>query len=69
MLLEERVAVVTGSGRGLGRAIAERLAHAGADVAIHDLDATAPAKYGEAVKDGSLIRGKLLEAPRNGSAK
>jgi NAD(P)-dependent dehydrogenase (short-subunit alcohol dehydrogenase family) len=39
---------VTGSGRGLGRAMAERLAEQGADLAIHDLDWTAPAKYGEA---------------------
>ena len=43
-----RVALVTGSGRGLGRAIAEHLAHLGATVAIHDISDTAPAQYGEA---------------------
>ncbi len=43
-----KIAFVTGSGRGLGRAMAERLAELGADVAIHDLSRTAPAKYGEA---------------------
>jgi 3-oxoacyl-[acyl-carrier protein] reductase len=46
--LAGRIAFVTGSGRGLGRAMAERLAELGADVAIHDLSRTAPAKYGEA---------------------
>lgn len=45
--LSGRTAFVTGSGRGLGRAMAERLAEAGADVAIHDLDWQQPAKYGE----------------------
>ena len=43
-----KIAFVTGSGRGLGRAMAERLAELGADVAIHDLSRTEPAKYGEA---------------------
>lgn len=46
--LSGRIAFVTGSGRGLGRVMAERLAELGADVAVHDINATAPAKYGEA---------------------
>lgn len=45
--LSGRTAFVTGSGRGLGRVMAERLAEAGADVAIHDMDRAQPAKYGE----------------------
>jgi len=45
--LTGKIAFVTGSGRGLGRVMADRLAELGADVAIHDLDWTAPAKYGE----------------------
>ena len=40
--LQGKVAIVTGSGRGIGRAIVLRLASAGARVVINDLDA-APA--------------------------
>ena len=46
-ILKGENALVTGSGRGLGRAIAEALARAGADVAIHDLSEEAPAQFGE----------------------
>lgn len=45
--LSGKVVFVTGSGRGLGHVMAERLAELGADVAVHDIDWTAPAKYGE----------------------
>ncbi len=47
-----KVAFVTGSGRGLGFAIARRLAELGADVAVHDLSWDATAKYGEAANLG-----------------
>jgi NAD(P)-dependent dehydrogenase (short-subunit alcohol dehydrogenase family) len=50
--LSGKIAFVTGSGRGLGHAMARRLAEMGADVAIHDLDWTAPAKYGESADLG-----------------
>jgi 2-hydroxycyclohexanecarboxyl-CoA dehydrogenase len=45
--LAGKIAFVTGSGRGLGRVMAERLAEMGADVAIHDMDPLQPSKYGE----------------------
>jgi 3-oxoacyl-[acyl-carrier protein] reductase len=44
----DAVALVTGSGRGLGRCIAERLSALGAAVAVHDISEEAPAQYGEA---------------------
>ena len=54
--LSGKTAFVTGSGRGLGRTMAERLAELGADVAIHDIDGTAPAKYGEAANLDEVVR-------------
>jgi 3-oxoacyl-[acyl-carrier protein] reductase len=45
--LRGQVALVTGSGRGLGHAMARRLAELGADVALHDQTERAPAEFGE----------------------
>jgi NAD(P)-dependent dehydrogenase (short-subunit alcohol dehydrogenase family) len=46
--LKGEVALVTGSARGLGRAMAQRLAALGASVAIHDISPDACAEFGEA---------------------
>jgi 2-hydroxycyclohexanecarboxyl-CoA dehydrogenase len=54
--LSGKTAFVTGSGRGLGRVMAERLAELGANVAIHDIEWTAPAKYGEAADLGAVAK-------------
>jgi 3-oxoacyl-[acyl-carrier protein] reductase len=46
--LTGKVALVTGSSRGLGRHYAMHLAKHGADVAIHDVNSKAAARFGEA---------------------
>jgi 3-oxoacyl-[acyl-carrier protein] reductase len=49
MLLEDQGAIVTGAGRGIGRAIALRLAEAGANVGIVDVDGDTAAETQELV--------------------
>jgi 3-oxoacyl-[acyl-carrier protein] reductase len=46
--LTGKIALVTGSSRGLGRHYALHLAQAGADVIIHDVNERAAAEFGEA---------------------
>jgi 3-oxoacyl-[acyl-carrier protein] reductase len=45
-LLSGQVALVTGAGRGLGRAFAEKLAGLGCDIAVHGMRENGPAEYG-----------------------
>ena len=47
-MLKGKVAWVTASARGLGRAIAERLAHCGASVAVHGRSERTPQEFDEA---------------------
>jgi NAD(P)-dependent dehydrogenase (short-subunit alcohol dehydrogenase family) len=53
--LNGQIALVTGSGRGLGRAVAARMAELGADVAIHDVTPSAPAEFGEALSLAAVV--------------
>ena len=59
MNLASRVAIVTGSGRGIGRAIALRLSQAGAAVAVSDID---PASAGQTAKDIEALGGRVIAA-------
>ena len=54
--LEGKVAVITGSGRGIGKAIAMQMAQEGASVIINDID---EAVATEAVKDIEAAGGKV----------
>jgi len=49
--LNNRVAVVTGSARGIGRAIALKLAQAGADVVVTDTDASGIEQVAKEIRD------------------
>ena len=51
MSLEGQVAIVTGSGQGIGQAIALRFAHEGADICVMDISAETAAATAREVRD------------------
>lgn len=57
MLLEDRVAVVTGAGSGIGRGIAEAMARAGAIVVAVDVDAAAAEATAAGIGDRASHQG------------
>jgi 3-oxoacyl-[acyl-carrier protein] reductase len=57
------VALVTGSGRGLGRMIVETLLAGGANVALHDISEDAPAAFGEAESLTALAKELSARGP------
>jgi pteridine reductase len=57
--LKSQVALVTGAGKRLGRAVALRLAEEGMDVAVH---------YGNSAKEAAEVAGKIVEMGRKAVA-
>lgn len=65
--LKGEVALVTGSGRGLGFTMAQRLAQLGAQVVLHDVSEAAPAEFGESadLADAARKAGAALTVTGN----
>jgi 3-oxoacyl-[acyl-carrier protein] reductase len=61
-VLDGKVAIVTGSARGIGRATAELLSEQGANVVINDLDADAAQETADAIAGETAVHGGDLTA-------
>jgi 3-oxoacyl-[acyl-carrier protein] reductase len=62
-VLDDKVAIVTGSARGIGRATAELLSEHGAKVLINDLDADLAAQTASEIAGDTVVYGGDLTAP------
>ena len=59
--LEGKVAIVTGGGQGIGRALSLRMAEEGAKVAIFDLKAEAGEETAALAKSGAIVKTYVLD--------
>jgi len=62
MSLQGKVAIITGAAQGIGRAIAESLAQAGADIVVADLD---PSRSADTVAAVEKLGRKALNVKVN----
>src|SRR5947209_17594276 len=62
-ILSDKVAIVTGSARGIGRATAELLSEHGAKVLINDLDTDVAEQTSSEIDGDTLVFGGDLTAP------
>ena len=62
MRFEGKVAIITGAGRGIGKAIAERLASEGADVVICDVDKEAAERAAEEIRSKYSVKAIAISA-------
>jgi NAD(P)-dependent dehydrogenase (short-subunit alcohol dehydrogenase family) len=72
MNLAGRVALVTGSGRGIGKAIAQKLSEVGAIVVINDVSDTAEAAAQEIISTGRqslFIKGSVSSSAESNDRK
>jgi 3-oxoacyl-[acyl-carrier protein] reductase len=61
--LDDRVAIVTGAGRGIGEQVARKLSAAGARVLLSDVDGDAAAAVAAALPGPAVVRSGDLTAP------
>ncbi len=64
--MNEKIAVVTGAGQGIGRAIAERLAAEGATVVVTDIDEDAASRTARAISGSASNGGTSNGGTSNG---